>query len=156
MDPWSGVSECADRCWPEVCLEGGCSDFVFAFRVTLGSRCAVFGGLGFAASVSRRGPLLLEGDRPSPFCSAVPLANRGISLLRPSKEPIGNIPGPTLFRGARAAGFGGAGAGNWLWRLVRMAMFVVGGGIAVLSVNTGLLDGDGLEGLVMPGLRVFD
>lgn len=26
----------------------------------------------------------------------------------------GIIPGPTLFRGARAAGFGGACEGNWL------------------------------------------
>ena len=47
----------------------------------------------------------------------------------PSKLFVGNMPGPTLFRGARAAGFGGACAGNWLCRRVRMAMFVAGGGI---------------------------
>lgn len=155
MDPWSGVSECPDRCWPEVCREGGWSDFAFALRVALGNRCVAFGGLGFAVNVSRRLVVLLDGDRPRPFCSMLPLANRGISL-RPSKEPIGNIPGPTLFRGARAAGFGGAGAGNWLCRLVRMAMLVVGGGMDVLSANVGLPDAGGLEGFVVPGLRVFD
>ena len=153
IGPWSGVSECADRCWPDVCLEGGWSDFAFAVRVALGSRCVAFDGLGFAASVSLRLPLILEGERPSPFCSTLPVANRGMSF-RPSKVPIGSIPGPTLFRGARAAGFGAAGAGNWLCRLVRIAMFVVGGGIDALSAGTGSLEGGGL--FVMPGLRVFD
>jgi hypothetical protein len=37
-----------------------------------------------------------------------------------------------------------------------MAMLVVGGGMAVLSVNTVLVDVGGLEGFVVPGLRVFD
>ena len=123
--------------------------------MALGSRGAAFGGLGFAASVSRRLPLLFDGERPSPFCSRLPLAIRGISL-RPSKEPIGSIPGPTLFLGVRAAGFGGAGAGNWLCRLVLMATLVVGGGIVVLSLNPGLLDVGGLERFDVPGLRVFD
>lgn len=99
-------------------------------------------------------PLLLDGERPSPFCAMLLLAIRGISL-RPSKVPIGSIPGPTLFR-ARAAGFGAAGSGNWLCLRVRMAMLVVGAGVAVLSVNTGGLAFGGLEGFVVPGLRVFD
>lgn len=56
------------------------------------------------------------------------------SLDIPSKPCVGNMPGPTLFRGARAAGFGGACAGNWLCRRVRMAMFVAGGGIDAASL----------------------
>lgn len=82
------------------------------------------------------------------------LATRGISL-RPSRVPSGSIPGPTLFR-ARAAGFGAAGSGKWLCLRVRMAMLVVGADVAVLSVKTGGLALGGLEGFVVPGLRVFD
>ena len=142
IDPWSGVSECADRCWPDVCREGGWSDFAFAVRAALGSLWVALA-------------LALDGDRPSPFCSKVPLTERGMSL-RPSSEPIGKIPGPTLFRGARAVVFCGVGAGNWLCRLVRMAMLVVGSTADVLSTGTAGVAVGGLEGFVMPGLRVLD
>lgn len=91
------------------------------------------------------------------------LAIRGISL-RPSKVPIGSIPGPTLFRARAAEAGSAAGAGKWLCLRVRMAMaavvvlvvVVVGGGMAVLSVNTGGLALDGLERFTVPGLRVPD
>ena len=43
--------------------------------------------------------------------------------------PEGIMPGPTDLRGALAAGFGGACAGNWLCRRVRTARLVAGGGI---------------------------
>lgn len=147
--------------WPDVCREGGWSDFAFAVRTALGSRCAALDGLGFVASVSQWLPLLFDGDLPRPFGSRVPLTERG----DPSNVPIGSTPGPTLLRGARAAGFCGAlgscgtGAGNWLWRLVRMAMFIVCSEPAALSGGGGgavVGGGGGWEGFVMPGLRVLD
>lgn len=125
-------------------------------RAALGRRCVALGGFGFAANVSRRLPWLLDGERPRAGRSILPLTERGGSSARDSKVPIGSMPGPTLLRGARAAGLGGAGAGNWLWRLVRKAMLVVGAGIAVLSVKTGGPAAGDLEGFVVPGLRVLD
>lgn len=58
-------------------------------------------------------------------------------VSRDSKLDV-TMPGPMDFRGARAAGFGGAWAGSWLWRRVRMDMFVAGGGTEVDS-GSGLL-----------------
>lgn len=66
-----------------------------------------FGGLKFEESVSRRVPLFREGARPIGNCE-LSLCNLDI----PSELFVGSIPGPTLFRGGRAAGFCGAGAGN--------------------------------------------
>ena len=43
-------------------------------------------------------------------------------------------------RGARAAGLGGACAGNWLCLRVRIAMFVAGGGIDDVSELTVLVE----------------
>jgi hypothetical protein len=117
----------AVRC-PVCCLEGGWRDFALAVRAALGNLgtpVAVFEMLGFAASVSLRVPLFSEGDRPTSEGIVLSPA----SLDMPSKLFVGSIPGPTLFRGARAAGFGGACEENWLCRRVRMAMFVAGGGI---------------------------
>jgi hypothetical protein len=75
-------------------------------------------------SVSLLLPLFKDGDRPTGTCGLSPC-----NLDIPSDELVGSIPGPTLFRGGRAAGFGGACAGNWLWRRVRTAMFVAGAGM---------------------------
>jgi hypothetical protein len=126
IDAGSGVDSDAASC-PEACLDGGWNDFAFAERVALGilgTPVEVFTVLKFEESVSLRAPLFKEGERPTGSC--------GLSLCNldiPSDEFVGNIPGPTLFRGGRAAGFGGACAGSWLWRRVRMAMFVAGGGM---------------------------
>jgi len=136
----SGVdaADDADRC-AECCNEGGWRDFAFAFRTELGSLgtpVPVLVMLGFAASVSRRLALFSDGARPSCGNALSP----GI-LGAPSKLPfVGSTPGPTLFRGARAAGFGTGGAGNWLCRRVRMAMFEAGGGMDDASEATVLLD----------------
>ena len=73
--------------WPGCCLEGGCNDFAFAVRavlVSLGTPEVALFRLGMPTRSSR------------------------------SKLLVGIIPGPTLFRGGRAAGFGGACEGNWL------------------------------------------
>jgi hypothetical protein len=124
-DAGSGVDSDAVSC-PEDCLDGGWSDFALAVRVALGSLgtpVEVFTVLKLEESVSRRLPLFKDGERPG-SCGLSPC-----SLDIPSEELVGNIPGPTLFRGGRAAGFGGACAGNWLWRRVRIAMFVAGGGM---------------------------
>lgn len=109
--------------WPDCCREGGCRDFAFALRAAVGSLgTPVMVVLRFAESVSRLFPLFSEGARPS-VGIALPFASRSISKLL-----VGSIPGPTLFLGARAAGFEGACAGKWLWRRDRMAMLVGGGG----------------------------
>ena len=92
--------------WPDWCLEGGWSDFALVFRVAVGSLgTPVVVVLRLAERVSRRLPLLREGAR----------VRRGMVLslaMSRSKLFIGSIPGPTLLRGGRAAGFGGAWAGN--------------------------------------------
>jgi hypothetical protein len=88
----------------------------------------VFTGWKFDDSVSRLLPRFKEGVRPIGSCELSPC-----NLDIPSELFVGSIPGPTLFRGARAAGFCGAGAGNWLWRRVRIAMFEAGGGIVDAS-----------------------
>jgi len=63
------------------------------------------------------------------------------SLDAPSKLVFdGSMPGPTLLRGARAAGLGGACAGNWLCRRVRIAMFEGGGGMEGASAAKVLLE----------------
>lgn len=82
----SGVMDETVR-WPDCCLEGGCRDFAFAFRVVLasfGTPEVVLFRVGIPARSSR------------------------------SKLLVGIIPGPTLFRGGRAAGLGGACEENWL------------------------------------------
>ena len=100
------------RC-EECCFEGGWRDFAFALRNALGSfgtPVAVLVTLGLEASVSRRLPLLKDGTRPIWGCVLSP-----VDLDIPSKLfVVGSMPGPTLLRGARAAGLGGAWAGNWL------------------------------------------
>jgi hypothetical protein len=131
MEPGSGVMDETARC-PACCLEGGWKDFALAVRVgfrSLGT--AVVMGMRFPDRVSRRLPLFNEGARPS-VGTVLSLASLFISCR--SKLFVGIIPGPTLFRGARAAGFGGAWAGNWLCRRVRIAMVVgPGGGIEDVS-----------------------
>lgn len=138
------------RC-PDCSLEGGWNDFAFAVR-------AAFGSLGTAVvevmpeeSVSRRLPLFSEGEQA--FCDdTLSAASLDVSC-RLSKLLVGMIPGPTLFRGARAAACGGAWAGNWLCRRVRMAMLEGGGGIDEPSVAKVLL----LPETVAPmDLRLFD
>lgn len=128
----SGVDVEAVRC-DECPFEGGWSDFALAVRAVFGSLGTpvgvMFVVLGFEESVSRRLPRFNEGARLSWGCVLSPP-----SLDIPSKLfDVGRTPGPTLFRGARAAGFNGAWAGNWLWRRVRMAMFVAGGGMEEVS-----------------------
>ncbi len=100
----SGVNEEGVKC--VACnLDGGWNDFALA------DRFAEFGSLGtpvvelrLEPSVSRRAPLFKEGERPSPSVVAASL----VTSCRPSRLLVGSMPGPTLFRGARAAGFGGA------------------------------------------------
>lgn len=106
----SGVMEETVR-WPGCCLEGGCKDFALALRAAVGSLGTPVVGavLMFADSVSRLFPLFSDGARPS-WGIALSLASLSISWR--SKLLEGSIPGPTLFRGARTAGFGGAWAGN--------------------------------------------
>jgi hypothetical protein len=126
IDAGSGVESVDVNC-PEACRDGGWNDFAFAVRVALGifgTPVEVFTVLKFAESVSRRVPLFKDGERPMGICGLSPC-----NLDIPSEELVGSIPGPMLFRGGRAAGFCGACAGNWLWRRVRMAMFVAGGGM---------------------------
>jgi hypothetical protein len=114
IDAESGVECAAVKC-PESCLEGGCSDLALALRVAFGSlgtpvvAVVVFGGTKLAESVSRRLPRFKDGVRPIGSCEVSPG-----SLDIPSELFVGSIPGPTLFLGGRAAGFCGAGAGNWL------------------------------------------
>lgn len=139
-EPGSGVMEDTARA-AGCCLEGGWKDFAFAVRVAFGSLGMPVKGLRRAESVSRRLPLFKEGARPSWEGGASP-ASLAISC-RPSRLVVGIIPGPTLFRGARAAGFGGACAGNWLCRRVRMAMLVAGGGIEAASEAT--VDAEAVE-----------
>lgn len=130
IDPGSGVECDGIRC-PDCCLEGGWSDFALAFRVAFGSLgipAVVLTGMKFEESVSRLPPLFREGVRPIGSCELSPC-----NLDIPSELFVGSIPGPTLFRGGRAAGFWGAGAGNWLWRRVRIAMLEAGGGIVDAS-----------------------
>jgi hypothetical protein len=131
MEFGSGVMDETARC-PGCCLEGGWKDFALAVRDTFGSLSTpVLVVLMFPDSVSRRLPLSNEGARPS-VGTVWSLASLFISWR--SKLFVGIIPGPTLFRGARAAGFDGACAGNWLCRRVRIAMFVgPGGGIEGVS-----------------------
>lgn len=126
MDAGSGVETDAGRC-PGCCLKGGWSDFAFAVRVVFGSLGTPEVVLRFEESVSRRLPLVNEGARTN---------EGGV----PSTLFVGITPGPMLFRGARAAGFGGACAGNWLCRRVRMAMLAAGGGIDAASEVTVLPD----------------
>jgi hypothetical protein len=95
---------------------------------SLGTPDVVFAVLKLEESVSRRLPLFKEGDRPMGSWEPSPW-----NFGKPSDMFVGIMPGPTLFRGGRAAGFCGAGAGNWLWRRVRMAMPVAGGGMDVVS-----------------------
>jgi hypothetical protein len=134
MDAGSGVETDVVRS-PGCCLNGGWSDFVLAFRAVLGSLGTPDVVFTFEESVSRRLLLFNEGTRPNKGCVLSP-PTRGV----PSKLFVGITPGPMLFRGARAAGFGGACAGNWLCRRDRMAMFVAGGGIDEASEVTVLPD----------------
>jgi hypothetical protein len=134
MDAGSGVETDAVRS-PGCCLESGWSDFVFALRAVLGSLGTPDVAFRFDESVSRRLPLFNEGARPNAGCMLSPPI-RGV----PSKLFVGITPGPMLFRGARAAGFGGACVGNWLCRRDRMAMFVAGGGMDEASEVTVLAD----------------
>ena len=62
-----------------------------------------------------------------------------LSMSPRSKLWVGIIPGPTLFRGGRAAGAGGACAENWLGRRVRMDMLLGGwGSEGVLAPDAGM------------------
>jgi hypothetical protein len=127
MEFGSGVMDETARC-PGCCLKGGWKDFAFAVRVAFGSLgTPILVVLSVPERVSRRLPLFSDGARPS-VGTLLSLASLFISCR--SKLFVGIIPGPTLLRGARAAGFGGACAGNWLCRRVRIAMFAgPGGGI---------------------------
>jgi hypothetical protein len=109
MELGSGVMETVR--WPGCCLEGGCKDFAFALRAAVGSLGTPVGVvvLRLADNVSRLFPLFNEGARPS---WGIVLSLASLSISWRSKLFVGSIPGPTLFRGARAAGFGGAWAGN--------------------------------------------
>lgn len=109
-DAGSAVGSGAVRC--ACCRDGACSDFALAARVALGSLgtpLVVFTVLKLEERFSRRLPLFSDGERPIGSCVLSPC-----NLDIPSVLFVGSIPGPTLFRGIRAAGFCGAGAGNWL------------------------------------------
>lgn len=110
IDAGSAVERGAVKC--ACCRDGAWSDLAFADRVVLGSfgtPVVVFTVLKLEERVSRRLPLFNDGDRPTGNCVLSPC-----NLDIPSALFVGSIPGPTLFRGIRAAGFCGAGAGNWL------------------------------------------
>ena len=116
--PLSGVIDDVGMS-PGCCRDETCSDFALAARVTLVGSVVVF---MFALRVPRRLLFWLsDGVRPSRPC-ILSFVNRGTSWRT-------SMPGPTDFRGALAAGFGGACAGNWLCRRVRTATLVAGGGI---------------------------
>jgi hypothetical protein len=102
--PWSGVIVDTVRC-PGRCLGGGWKDFALAERCVFGSLGTPVAVGRLVPRVSRRLPLFNEGERPMRDCDISP-ANL-VASGRPSKLLVGSIPGPTLFRGARAAGFGG-------------------------------------------------
>lgn len=108
IDVGSGVGSGAVRC--ACCRDGAISDFALAARVALGSLgtpLVVFPELKLEERVSRRLPRFNDGERPTGSCVLSPC-----NLDIPSVLFVGSIPGPTLFRGIRAAGFCGAGAGN--------------------------------------------
>lgn len=73
--------------------------------------------------------------RPIRFWIVSP-AGLGTSCLL-SRLGVGNMPGPTDLRGARAAGLGAGWVGKWLWRRVRMAMLDAGGGMDVCECSMG-------------------
>jgi hypothetical protein len=124
---WSGVIDDALRKF--CCFEGACIDFAFVDRAAFGIRGTSPPGLGLFESVPRRLPWLKEGVRPMrPPGVSLYILGTSLLTLRVSR-PVGNMPGPTDLRGARAAGFGGGCDGNWLWRRVRMGMVAGGGGI---------------------------
>lgn len=105
MELGSGLIETVR--WPGCCFEGGCRDFAFALRAVVGSLgTPVVVVLRFVESGSRLFPLFSEGARPS---VGIVLSFASLSI---SKLFVGSIPGPTLFLGARAAGFEGAWAGK--------------------------------------------
>lgn len=109
---------------PDCCLEGGCRDFAFAVRVA------------FASLGTPEGVLLKLTDRVS---RRFPMSVGMLMISSRSKMCVGIIPGPTLLRGGRAAGFGGACEENWLWRRVRMDMLLGGWGIeGVLAPDAGM------------------
>jgi hypothetical protein len=111
MELGSGVMDETVR-WPDCCLEGGCKDFAFAVRVAL---------------VSFGIPEVM------PWRLGMPAMSSRSKLL------VGIIPGPTLFRGGRAAGLGGACEENWLWRRVRIVMLLGGWGTAgVLELDAAM------------------
>lgn len=110
MKPGSGVKDETVRC-AGCCREGGWKLFALVARVVFGSFGTPVAVFGVAVTGSRRLALLKEGERPIRDCVVSP----GILLISglPSKLPEdGSMPGPTLFLGARAAGFGGACGGN--------------------------------------------
>lgn len=89
---------------------GAWNDLAFADRAALGTLGASGAMLTFAGSVPRRLPCPNEGVRPMRVCE-LSLDSLGTSC-RISMLGVGSMPGPTDLRGARAAGFGGAWAGN--------------------------------------------
>jgi hypothetical protein len=110
---------------------GAWNDLAFADRAALDPLEASGAMIAFAGNVPRRLPCPNEGVRPMRACG-LSLDSLGTSC-RVSRLGVGSMPGPTDLRGARAAGFGGAWAGNWLCRRVRMDMLVAGGGMEGLS-----------------------
>ena len=129
MEAGSGVMDETAKC-PGCSLDGGWKDFAFAVRVAaLGNLGTPVAEFRLELSGSRRMPLFNEGERPMPVEAGASPPPRPAMSCRLSNGAVGKVPGPTLLRGARAAGLGRAWAGNWLWRRERMAMLVGGGGI---------------------------
>lgn len=106
------------------CRVGGWKLFALVALVVFGNLGTPVAVFGVAVTGSRRFALLNEGERPIRDCvvslGILPVSDRPSKLLE-----VGSMPGPTLFLGARAAGFGGACGGNWLCRRVRIDMLEV-------------------------------